>query len=99
MMFIIFFEISFLLFTTQNFLPLAKHVGIHGIKEDDVHQHENKDDRREIEGGVKVVRQLHSKNIMFLSIRSSCIAHHQFSHKTHGVGNDEESVPDASELT
>ena len=80
MMFISFYEISFLLFTTKNLLPLAEHVGIHRVKEDDVEQHENKDDRREIERGIKGIRQLHCKNIMLLSIRSSCIGDHEFSH-------------------
>ena len=86
------FQVLFLLFDSQNFLPLSKHVHVHGREEGDVGQHDDQDDQREAKGGIEHIGQMNREDILFQGLNKGNIGADQLTRDSNGIGNDEKCV-------
>ena len=86
------FQVLFLLFDSQNFLPLSKHVHVHRREEGDVRQHDAQDDQWEAESGIEHIGQMNREDVLFKGLNKGHIGAYQLTRDSNRIGNDEKCV-------
>ena len=77
----------------KNFLPLSKHVHVHGRKERNVEQHGDPNEDGEAEGSIEAVGEVDAEDILVVGVEQSGVLAEEFTRHPGRVGDDEESVP------